>query len=452
MVPPPALTLAQPQQLNDIDWRAAFEAQQGFRSVAVPIGAGQFWRKMLAYAGPGCLVAVGYMDPGNWATDLAGGSQFGYAILPVIVFSNFVAMFLQHLSLKLGIASGCDLARTCRLYYSKKMVFILWLAAEIAIVACDLAEVIGTAVALKLLFDIPLLLGTLLTIADTLCVLVLMKRGMRSMEAFITSLFLLIGGCFMIELSMAQPDISAMGKSFLHTQEIITNPAMLYIALGIFGATVMPHNLYLHSSLVQSRRFGSNVESKREAIRFATLDSNGALMIALLVNGAILVLAAAIFHSNGLLNVIDIQDAHRLMTPLLGTVAGGILFGIALLASGQNSTITGTLAGQIVMEGMLGLKMNPLIRRFLTRCLAIVPAFGVIWMAQESALTELLILSQVILSLQLAFAVIPLIIFTNNKAIMGPFANSPRVKVTAIIIAILVVAVNGWLVIQTLVA
>lgn len=445
MVPPPAAT-----STDTVRQAANASLQEVFRSVPVPSGLAQPWRKLLAFSGPGCLVAVGYMDPGNWATDIAGGSQFGYAILPVIVISNFVAIFLQYLALKLGIASGCDLAQACRLHYRKQTTIVLWAAAEIAIVACDLAEVIGTAVALKLLFGIPLLIGTGLTIADTLFVMTLMKLGMRAMEAFIMSLFVLIAGCFVIELLMAKPDVAAMTMSFADSGRIAVNRDMLYIALGIFGATVMPHNLYLHSSLVQSRRFGSTVTSRREAMFFGTVDSTTALMLALFVNAAILVLAAAAFYGNGLTNVADIAEAHRLLTPLFGTVAGGILFAVALLASGQNSTITGTLAGQIVMEGMLELRISRTLRRFVTRALAIVPAFTVIALAGESAITRLLIFSQVVLSLQLAFAIVPLVMFTSDRKFMGPFVNSALVRATGFILAALVIAANGWLVIQTL--
>ncbi|HEX5280725.1 MAG TPA: Nramp family divalent metal transporter [Micropepsaceae bacterium] len=445
MVPPPATTSA-----DTVHYAGDSSVRELIRSVAVPSGTGQLWRKLLAFSGPGCLVAVGYMDPGNWATDIAGGSQFGYAILPVIVLSNFVAIFLQYLALKLGIASGCDLAQACRRHYRKPATIVLWAAAEIAIVACDLAEVIGTAVALQLLFRIPLLIGTGLTIVDTLFVMTLMNFGMRRMEAFITSLFALIAGCFVIELLMAKPDMTAMTMSFAESGRIAVNPDMLYIALGIFGATVMPHNLYLHSSLVQSRRFALTQESRREAVFFGTVDSTTALMLALFVNAAILILAAAAFHGNGLTNVIDITQAHRLLTPLLGTVAGGILFAVALLASGQNSTITGTLAGQIVMEGMLELKISRTLRRFLTRALAIVPVFAVVAVAGDGAITRLLIFSQVVLSLQLTFAIVPLVMFTSDRKIMGAFVNSVPVRGAGFFLAALVVAANVWLVLQTL--
>ena len=446
--PPPALAVPA-DLLDDSRALAGPPIAESFRSVPVPYGASGFWRKLFAFTGPGCLVAVGYMDPGNWATDIAGGSQFGYAILPVILVSNLVALFLQHLALKLGIASGCDLAQACRTQYGKRTAFILWAAAEIAIIACDLAEVIGTAIALKLLFGIPLLFGVALTILDTLFLLALMRQGVRAMEALIASLLVLIGCCFVFELVIARPEVAGLGASLADSARILGDPQMLYIALGVFGATVMPHNLYLHSSIVQSRRYLPTQQGKREAIFFATLDSSSALTLALFINAAILVVAAAAFHRNGLTAVVDITEAHRLLSPLLGTTAAGILFGVALLASGQNSTLTGTLAGQVVMEGMLGLRMSPFLQRLLTRCLAIVPAFGVVALGTNGGVTRLLIFSQVVLGLQLGFAVIPLVMFTSDKKMMGPFVNSRRVRLVGLAVAVLIVAVNGWLVIET---
>lgn len=421
---------------------------EAFRSVAVPRGA-KVLRKMLAFAGPGCLVAVGYMDPGNWATDIAGGSRFGYALLPVIVLSNLVAMVLQHLSLKLGVATGMDLAQACRARFNRPVGFVLWIAAEVAIIACDLAEVIGTAVALKLLFGIPLLAGVALTVLDSLIVLALMRRGFRYIEAFVGSLLLLVGLCFGFELLLAQPSVSAIAGSLIPSTRVVTDPAMLYIALGIFGATVMPHNLYLHSSIIQTRNYERNERGRREAIKYGTLDSTVALGLALMINAAILILAAAAFHGAGHTDVGGIEDAHRLLTPLLGGAAASIVFAVALLASGQNSTLTGTLAGQIVMEGFLGLKLHPALRRLLTRGLAVVPALIVGAIAGEHATMQLLILSQVVLSLQLAFAVVPLVMFTSDRKLMGPFVNGPLMRRAGWGLSLLIVLVNGWLVFQT---
>lgn len=446
---PPPHAIAAPADLEIAHAPVDLPFAADSRSVPVPQCAGNFWRKLLAFTGPGCLVAVGYMDPGNWATDIAGGSQFGYAVLPVIVVSNFVALFLQHLALKLGIASGYDLAQACRTRYGRRTVFLLWVAAEVAIIACDLAEVIGTAIALKLLFGIPLLFGVALTILDTLFILALIRHGVRAMESLVASLLILIGCCFVFELIMAHPELAGVRASLMESTRVLGDPRMLYIALGIFGATVMPHNLYLHSSIVQSRRYLPTAQGKREAIFFATLDSSTALTLALFVNAAILVVAAAAFHRNGLTAVADIGEAHRLLSPLLGTTAAGILFGVALLASGQNSTFTGTLAGQVVMEGMLDLKISPSLQRLLTRSLAVVPAFGVVALDIDGGVTRLLIFSQVILGLQLAFAVIPLVIFTSDRSLMGPFVNSRSVRLAGFAVAALIVAVNGWLVVQT---
>ena len=383
------------------------------RSIAVPTGAG-FWRKLLAFAGPGFLVAVGYMDPGNWATDLAGGAQFGYTLLSVILLSNFMAMLLQHLSVKLGIATGRDLAQACRDHYPKPIVWFLWVICELAIAACDLAEVVGSAIALQLLFRIPLVWGCLITAADVMFVLLLQHRGFRYLEAVVITLIVTIGTCFGLELFLARPDLGGMAAGFVPQLEILRNPQMLYVAIGIIGATVMPHNLYLHSSIVQTRKYEQTAGGKREAIKFATLDSTLALVFALFINGAILVLAAAAFHGHGHREVAEIQDAYHLLDGILGVTFAGGLFAVALLASGQNSTLTGTLAGQIVMEGFLNIRLRPWLRRLITRAIAIVPAVIVIGVFGEGKTTALLVGSQVCLSMQLGFACWPLMRFTAN--------------------------------------
>jgi len=421
-----------------------------FRSIPVP-GQGGYWRKLAAFAGPGYLIAVGYMDPGNWATDIAGGARFGYALLSVVLISNFVAMFLQWQSLRLGIASGRDLARLCRERFGRRTVIALWAASEVAIVACDLAEVIGTAIALQLLFHLPLLAGVAITVVDTLVIMGLQKRGFRYIEALVITLTGVIGACFVVELSLCKLDGGAILAGFAPSAHLLANPAMLYIALGIFGATVMPHNLYLHSAIAQTRRFERTPRGRREAIHFSTVDCFAALGFALFVNAAILILAAAAFHATGHAGVAQIADAYKLLTPLLGTTAASILFALALLASGQNSTLTGTMAGQVVMEGFLGLRMKPWIRRLTTRMAAVVPTFLVIAILGESSATRLLIFSQVILSLQLGFAVIPLIAFTGDASIMGPFASGARVKAIGWALAAAILGVNGWLVVQTLI-
>ncbi|SFC79893.1 manganese transport protein [Bacillus sp. OV322] len=402
---------------------------------------GSFFRKLLGFIGPGYLVAVGYMDPGNWATSIAGGSAYGYSLLSVILISNLMAILLQALSAKLGIVSGRDLAQACRDHFSKPVSFVLWLLCELAIAACDLAEVIGAAIALNLLFGIPLVYGVCITAFDILLILLLQNKGFRYMEAFVISLIVTIAVCFGIELFLSKPDMGGVLTGFVPSSEIVSNPAMLYIALGILGATVMPHNLYLHSSIVQTRNFDNTKEGKRSAIRFATIDSTIALMLALFVNASILILSAAAFHSTGHHDVAEIQDAYHLLDSLLGTGIAAILFGVALLASGQNSTLTGTLAGQIVMEGFLNIKLKPWLRRLITRMIAIIPAVIVTLISGEKGTGQLLILSQVILSLQLSFAVIPLVMFTSDKNKMGEFVNKPWIKwlawFTAAIIAIL---------------
>ena len=418
-------------------------------SVAIPHGAG-FWRKMLAFAGPGDLVAVGYMDPGNWATDIAGGARFGYALLSVIIISNLMAILLQALAARLGIASGRDLAQACRDHYSPTTTFALWILCEIAIAACDLAEVLGAAIALNLLFGLPLIWGVCLTALDVLIVLYLQHKGFRYVEALVVTLIFLIAGSFAIEIWLSRPDAAGVLRGSVPTLDILRNRDMLYIAIGILGATVMPHNLYLHSSIVQTRKYLDDVESKREAIRFSTIDSSVALMSALFINGAILVVAAATFHGTQYENVADIGDAYKLLSPLLGTTVASTVFAMALLFSGQNATLTGTLAGQIVMEGFISLRLRPWLRRLITRLIAIVPAVVVISFYGEEGTGPLLILSQVILSLQLPFAVFPLVQFTSEKAKMGEFANPAWVKLLAWTVALIIAALNTWLLYQTI--
>jgi manganese transport protein len=421
---------------------------ESHHSVLVPRGA-SFWRKALAFAGPGYMVAVGYMDPGNWATDLAGGARFGYTLLSVILISNLMAILLQALALKLGIVTGRDLAQACRDHYSRPVSFVLWVLCEIAIAACDLAEVIGSAIALNLLFGIPLIWGVCLTALDVLLILLLQNKGFRYLEAFVIALVATIGVCFAVELIMARPAVDAMLGGLVPRGEIVTNPAMLYIAIGILGATVMPHNLYLHSSIVQTRKVLPDDESRREAIKFATLDSTVALLFAFFINAAILILAAATFHQTGHQEVAEIGDAYRLLTPLLGTTVASTLFAVALLASGQNSTITGTLAGQIVMEGFLDIRLPAWLRRLITRLIAIIPAVIVTALYGEHGAASLLILSQVILSLQLSFAVVPLVYFTSQRAKMGGFVNSPLLAGTAWAVALVIGGLNAWLLIGT---
>jgi manganese transport protein len=421
---------------------------ESYHSIRVPGGV-SFWRKALAFAGPGYMVAVGYMDPGNWATDLAGGARFGYTLLSVILISNLMAILLQALALKLGIVTGRDLAQACRDHYSRPVSFVLWVLCEIAIAACDLAEVIGSAIALNLLFGIPLIWGVCLTALDVLLILLLQNRGFRYLEAFVIALVVTIGICFAVELAMARPAIAEVVQGLVPRPEILTNPTMLYIAIGILGATVMPHNLYLHSSIVQTRKVLPDDPSKREAIKFATLDSTVALLFAFFINGAILILAAATFHTSGHAEVADIGDAYRLLTPLLGTGLASTLFAVALLASGQNSTITGTLAGQIVMEGFLNIRLPAWLRRLITRLIAIIPAVIVTALYGEKGAGSLLILSQVILSLQLSFAVVPLVYFTGQRSKMGRFVNAPWLAVTAWVVAVGILGLNAWLLVGT---
>ena len=412
----------------------------------VPFRSGASWlRKILAFAGPGYLVAVGYMDPGNWATDIQGGAKFGYTLLSVIVMSSVMAMFLQALSAKLGIATGRDLAQACRDHYSRRTSMVLWVLCEVAIAACDLAEVLGSAVALKLLFGLPLLAGVLITALDVLIVLALQGRGFRLIEAFVVTLIVTIAACFAYEIFFAQPLWREAAQGLIPRAEIFRNREMLYIAIGILGATVMPHNLYLHSSIVQTRAFGISVGDRREAFRYAVFDSTLALSFALFVNAAILVLGAAAFHTRGLHNVAEISEAYKLLSPVLGVSLASTVFACALLASGQNSTLTGTLAGQIVMEGFLNIRLKPWVRRLITRTLAITPAVLVIGFAGEGKVTSLIVLSQVILSFQLPFAIIPLIQFTGDRAKMGTLVNSPVTKALAWVVAAVILFFNGEL-------
>jgi manganese transport protein len=411
------------------------------RSVAVPKTL-NFWRKLLAFSGPGYLVAVGYMDPGNWATDLAGGSAFGYTLLSIILLSNLMAILLQSLSAKLGIVTGRDLAQACRDHYSKPVAVGLWVLCELAICACDLAEVIGSAIALNLLFKLPLLWGVCLTALDVIAVMYLQNKGFRYLEALVVTLIVIIGGCFLAEIIFSRPDMAGVFGGFLPRLEIVQDPKMLYVAIGILGATVMPHNLYLHSSIVQTRKYEQNAEGKAEAIRFAALDSTLALTFALFINAAILIMAAATFHTTGQHDVAEIQDAYKLLGKTLGVPIASVVFALALLASGQNSTLTGTLAGQIVMEGFLNLRLRPWLRRLITRLLAIIPAVIATAWYGESGTAKLLIFSQVVLSLQLSFAVIPLVLFTSDRKKMGQFVNSRWVNVLAWSTAAIIVLLN----------
>lgn len=434
----------------DAGWRRARETP----SLAevhrtIPVHGLTWWRKLLAFAGPGYMVAVGYMDPGNWATDLAGGSRFGYTLLSVILISNLMAVLLQGLASKLGIVTGRDLAQACRDHYTRPVAFALWVLCELAIAACDLAEVIGTAIALHLLFDIPLPWGVAITAFDVLLVLWLQHKGFRLLEALVIALVAVVGLCFLFELLIARPDLREVARGFIPSSQILRDREMLYIAIGILGATVMPHNLYLHSSIVQTRKYEESAEGRREAVRFAFADSTIALSLALFINGAILVVAAATFHGTGNTHVAEIQDAYQLLSPLLGVGAASTVFALALLASGQNSTLTGTLAGQIVMEGFLNIRLRPWLRRLITRAIAIVPAAITAILYGESGTARLLLLSQVILSLQLSFAVFPLVMFTSDRVKMGEFVNPAWLKVLAYIVATVIAALNAWLLVQT---
>ena len=433
----------------DRGWRRARVAPslaEVYRSV--PVSQGRWWRKVLAFAGPGYLVAVGYMDPGNWATDLAGGSAFGYTLLSVILLSNLMAVLLQGLASKLGIVTGRDLAQACRDHFSPVTSFILWLLCELAIAACDLAEVIGAAIALNLLFNIPVTWGVVLTALDVILVLFLQNKGFRLLEALVVALVATIGLCFLFEILRSRPDFGGVAAGFIPRAEIVRNPEMLYIAISILGATVMPHNLYLHSSIVQTRRYEETTDGRREAVRYAFVDSTIALTFALFINAAILIVSAAAFHARGQTHVAEIQDAYKMLTPLIGGGAS-IVFAVALLASGLNSTLTGTLAGQIVMEGFLHIRLRPWVRRMITRAIAIVPAVITAILYGESGTAKLLVLSQVILSLQLSFAVFPLVRFTSERAKMGALVNRGWLKFLAYAVALTIAVLNAWLLIQT---
>jgi manganese transport protein len=413
-------------------------------SISVP-KSGHWLRRLFAFAGPGYLVSVGYMDPGNWATDISGGSKFGYTLLFVIVLSNLMAIVLQALSARLGIATDRDLAQACRAHYSKPVNITLWLACEAAIIACDLAEVIGTAIALNLLFGIPLTIGAIITAADAFLILFLMQRGFRTLEAFIVALLIVIFVCFAIQIALTAPSLKAVIGGLIPSSEIVTNPAMLYVAIGIIGATVMPHNLYLHSAIVQTRAYPRDEPGRRSAIRFAVADSTLALMLALFVNAAILIVAAAVFHATGRTDVEEIEHAYQLLSPVLGIGLASTMFAVALLASGLNSTVTATLAGQIVMEGFLRLRLPDWARRLVTRSVAIVPVVVVTAIYGSAGTAKLLVFSQVILSMQLPFAVVPLVRFVADRRLMGPLAIPRWLAAIAWVIAGLIVALNAKL-------
>ncbi|WP_215748754.1 MULTISPECIES: Nramp family divalent metal transporter [unclassified Gluconobacter] len=422
-----------------------------FSSVRVPDGSTTWLKRFLAFVGPGYMVSVGYMDPGNWATDLQGGAQYGYTLLCVIMLSNLMAILLQALAARLGIATGRDLAQACRDHFNPALNIVLWLACELAIIACDLAEVIGTAVALQLLFGLPLLGGALLSILDAFVVLLLMGRGFRYLEAFVIGLLSIIAVCFGVQLVAAAPPVAAILKGLIPAPEIVTTPGMLYIAIGIIGATVMPHNLYLHSSIVQTRAYDRTPVGRRDAIRWATWDSTIALMLALFINAAILIVAAAAFHETGHQNVAEIEDAYHLLSPILGLGIASTLFALALLAAGTNSTVTGTLAGQIIMEGFLRLHIPHWARRLLTRGLAIIPVAVVTVLYGSHGVGALLMASQIILSLQLPFAVIPLVMFVSDRRKMGEFTISRFMTTLSWIVAGLILILNFKLLYDTLV-
>jgi manganese transport protein len=415
---------------------------------SIPVKHSGYWRRMASFFGPGYLVAVGYMDPGNWATSIAGGSAFGYTLLSVVLLSNFMAILLQALALRLGIAAGRDLAQACRDAYPRTAAFTLWILAETAIIATDLAEVIGTAIALKLLFGIPLSIGVVLTALDVVLILWLQNRGFRNIEAIVIALSLVIAVSFAVQMVYADPVLGDVLAGLVPQTDLITNPDMLFLSLGIIGATVMPHNLYLHSSIIQTRRIGTTIEEKRQAIKFGTIDSTVALMFALFVNASILILAAAAFHTTGQVKVAEIQEAHRLLAPTLGVPFAATLFAVALLASGLNSTVTATLSGQIVMEGFINIRLSPWLRRLITRGIAILPAVVVTVMFGESGTAKLLIASQVVLSLQLPFAIVPLIMFTANSQKMGGI-HAPRwLSITCAVIAATLIILNLKLIID----
>lgn len=450
--------IADPSEViaQDRGWRfprTAPSLPEVYRSVRVPKGGRGWWgiiRKLLAFSGPGYLVAVGYMDPGNWATDLAAGSAFNYTLLSVVIISSLMAIFLQHLALKLGVATGRDLAQACRDHFHPAVAFLLWIGCEIAIAACDLAEVIGSAIALNLLFGLPLIWGVCLTAFDVLAILYLQSRGFRFIEALVLTLIGIISVSFGIQMFLSKPDFGAIALSSIPSRAILHDPKMFYLAISILGATVMPHNLYLHSSIAQTRHYALTPKGRREAIFYGTIDSSVALSFALFINAAILIVAAATFYRSGHHEVAEIQDAYKLLSPLLGMGAASALFAVALLASGQNSTLTGTLAGQVVMEGFLRLRLPPFLRRLITRLIAIIPAVIVTALMGETGTAQLLIFSQVILSMQLSFAVIPLVMFTGDKAKMGEFVNPRWVKMFGWTLAGAIALLNAYLLWQTL--
>ncbi len=416
-------------------------------SIPVPQGKG-FWKTLRAFIGPGFMVAVGYMDPGNWATDLAGGAQYGYTLLSVILISSLFAILLQHLALKLGVATGRDLAQACGDAYPKPVAIFLWLICEIAIAACDLAEVIGSALALNLLFGIPLLYGITITILDVFLILFFQNRGFRILESIVMSLLVVITLCFFYELVLAQPEVSSVFAGLIPSHTIVVDQGQLYIAIGILGATVMPHNLYLHSSIIQTRFIPKNDEGIKTTIKYGTIDSTISLSLAFFINAGILILSASAFHFSGNTHVAEIEDAYELLSPTLGDQWASTLFAVALLASGQNATITGTLAGQIVMEGFLDIRLKPWLRRLITRLIAIVPAFFVTLILGESSINDLLVLSQVILSMQLSFAVIPLVVFTSDKSKMGRFVNSKWLTILSWLVSAVILVLNLYLLFQ----
>ena len=416
-------------------------------TVIVPARS-SFWVKLFKFAGPGLLISVGYMDPGNWATDIEAGSIYGYSLLFVILFSSLIAIFLQTLCLKLGIATRKDLARLCRDHYSPRVGRFLWVMAELAIIACDLAEVLGTALAFHLLFGLSILVGVLLTAFDTLIVLSLKGKGFRQVEAIVLGLIITIGLCFLIELIMVQPDYVLAAKSLMPSLGVLANTHTLYLAIGILGATVMPHNLYLHSSIVQTRVVSNRIQDKREAIKFSRIDTIVSLSLAFFINAAILILAASAFHANGHIGIANIEDAYHLLEPIMGSTIASILFGVALLAAGQSSTLTGTIAGQVIMEGFLNLKIPCWQRRLITRMLALIPALIGIMMWGDGAVGKLLVLSQVVLSLQLPFAIYPLLKLTSNKMLMGEFATGWISSMIAWSIFVLIASLNAWLIVE----
>ncbi len=425
-------------------WRSGLDAASLPESNAtIPVPQGGSWvRRLLAFAGPGYMISVGYMDPGNWATDIAGGSKYGYTLLSVVLVSSLLAVLLQGLSARLGIATGRDLAQACRDSYPRPVGIALWIACELAIIACDLAEVIGTAIALNLLFGLPLVVGALVAALDAVLLLLLMQRGFRFLEAFIGALLLVIAGCFAVQIALASPPVAAVLGGFIPRTEVLTNPGMLYLAIGILGATVMPHNLYLHSSIVQTRAYPRTEAGRRQAVRWATVDSTIALTLALFVNAAILVVAAAVFHTSGHQDVAEIGDAHKLLSPLLGAGIASTLFALALLASGLNSTVTATLAGQIVMEGFLRMRLPQWVRRLVTRGIAIVPVVVVTAIYGERGTSDLLVFSQVALSLQLPFAVVPLVLFVTDRGKMGRLVVGRTIAVLAWAATALIIALN----------